>query len=126
MPAWGPLAVKGLAAASKVVPVKPVVESVAKSAGEARARRQAVRREREHAERLARQVGGKLAEVSLRGSAESHLVVWKDGAPFAAFPHVEGELAERPELEAIPEDLLYEPPPHKLPRHARRAAKRRE
>ena len=71
------------------------------------------------------QVLGKLAEVSLRGSAESHLVVWKDGAPFAAFPHVEGELADRSELQNIPEDLLYEPPPPKLPRHARRAAKRR-
>jgi hypothetical protein len=115
---------KGMAVASKVVPVKPVVDSVAKSAGEARARRQVVRRDREHAERLARQVGGKLAEVSLRGSSESHLVVWKDGTPFAAFPHVEGELADRPELQDVPESLLYDPPPPKLPRHARRAAKR--
>ena len=116
---------KGLTAASKVVPVKPVVESVAKSAGEARARRQTVRSEREHAARLARQVGGKLAEVYIRGSAESHLVVSKNGAPLAAFPHVEGDLAERPELQDLPEDLLYDPPPPKLPRHARRAAKRR-
>jgi hypothetical protein len=124
MPAWGPLALKGLAAASKVVPVKPIVDNVAKSAGQARTRRQALRREREHAERLARQVGGKLAEVSLRGSPELHLVVWKDGVPFAAFPHVEGELAGRPELQDIPEELLYDPPPNKLPRHARRAARR--
>ena len=124
MPAWGPLAVKGLAAASKFVPVKPIVDNVAKSAGEVRARLQTQRRDREHAERLARQVGGKLAEVSLRGSSELHLVVWKDGVPFAAFPHVEGDLADRPELQHIPPELLFDPPPNKLPRHARRAAKR--
>jgi hypothetical protein len=125
MPAWGPLALKGFAAASKTLPVKPIVDHVAKSAGEARVRRQTLRRDREHAERLARQVGGKLAKVSLRGSPELHLVVWKDGVPFAAFPHVEGDLADLPELQHIPEELLYDPRPNRLPRQARRAAKRK-
>jgi hypothetical protein len=117
------LALKGLAAASKIVPVMPIVDDIVKSAREARAHRQSLRRDREHAERLARQVGGKLAEVSLCGSREVHLVVWKDGLPFSAYPPVEGELADRPELQEIPEELLYDPPPNRLPRHARRATK---
>jgi hypothetical protein len=124
MPAWGVLTTKGLAAVSKVVPVKPVVESAGKAAAEATARRRARRTQREHAERLARQVGGQLAEVSLRGSSETHVVVWKDGVPFASYPHVEGDLAERPELQNIPHELLFDPPSVKLPRHARRAPRR--
>lgn len=63
--------------------------------------------------------------MSLRGSHETHLVVVKDGEPFAAYPDVDGDLAGRPELQGLSQEMLYDPPPAKLPRHARRGAKRR-
>jgi hypothetical protein len=124
MPAWIPLVGKAAVAVAKVVPAKPVVDAVAKVTTDAAATRRKKREQREHAERLARQVGGKLSETSLVGSQHVHLVVWKDGKPFAAFPHTEGSLTERPELAAFPEDLLFDPPPARLPRHARKSKKR--
>jgi hypothetical protein len=69
---------------------------------------------RDRAVKLARQIGGTLSEDTIiRG--EPHFVVWKDGKPVQAFPHVE-DLASRPELSGFDPQLARPPrPPRKLP-----------
>lgn len=51
---------------------------------------------RDRAVKLARQMGGQLSEDTII-AGEPHFVVWKDGKPVEAFPHVD-DLATRPEL----------------------------
>ena len=51
---------------------------------------------RDRAVKLARQMGGRLSEDTII-AGEPHFVVWKDGKPVQAFPHVD-DLAARPEL----------------------------
>jgi hypothetical protein len=51
---------------------------------------------RDRAIKLARQLGGRYSEDTIIGG-EPHFVVWKDGKPVEAFPHVD-DVAARPEL----------------------------
>lgn len=68
------------------------------------------RKQRELAYKLARQVHGQLSEAVFVGSVSTHLVVWKDEVPLAAFPAVEGDLAKRAELKHVAADDRFEPP----------------
>jgi len=69
---------------------------------------------RDRALKLARQMGGRYSEDTIIGG-EPHFVVWKDGAPVQAFPHVD-DLAARPELKGFDIRLAHEPPAHRTPR----------
>jgi hypothetical protein len=51
---------------------------------------------RDRAVKLARQLGGRYSEDTII-EGEPHFVVWKDGKPVEAFPHVD-DLAARSEL----------------------------
>lgn len=68
------------------------------------------RQQRELAHKLARQVHGQLSEAVFVGSDRTHLVVWKDDVPLAAFPAVDGDLAERPELKHVTAEDRFDPP----------------
>jgi hypothetical protein len=74
------------------------------------------RKQRELAYKLARQVHGQLSEAVFVGSDSTHLVVWKDDVPLAAFPAVEGDLAKRAELKHVAADERFEPPAPKTKR----------
>jgi hypothetical protein len=53
-----------------------------------------------------------VSEAILIGSPErTHWIVWRDGRPTAAFPHVEGDLAERDELQHVTDEDRVDPPP---------------
>jgi hypothetical protein len=69
------------------------------------------RLDRDRAIKLARQLGGRYSEDTII-DGEPHFVVWKDGAPVQAFPHVD-TLAERPELAGFDARLAHEPPPER-------------
>jgi len=73
---------------------------------------------RDRAIKLARQMGGRYSEDTIVGG-EPHFVVWKDGAPVQAFPHVE-DLAGRPELQGFDGQLAHDPPAIRAPRQLRR------
>jgi hypothetical protein len=102
------------------------VRGVAVSAGAAAARRVGPivqhryadwrdrRVDRDRAIKLARQLGGRYSEDTIIGG-EPHFVVWKDGKPVQAFPHVE-DVAARPELAGF--DLGLTRAPQEL-RHKR-------
>ncbi len=62
---------------------------------------------RDRAVKLARQISGRLSEETII-AGEPHYVVWKDGKPVQAFPHVE-ELASRPELAGFDAAYAREP-----------------
>jgi hypothetical protein len=111
---------KSIAAMAKAAMRNKAVRGVAVSAGAAAARRvgpiaqerYAVWRDRrvhrDRAVKLARQIGGRYsAETIIDG--EPHFVVWKDGKPVEAFPHVD-DVAARPELEGFDPKLLHIPP----------------
>ena len=101
-------AAKTIAAAVKAAARNKMVQGLAASAGAAAAgnagpiaqqrygswRDRRVYRDR--AVKLARQIGGRYSQDTII-DGEPHFVVWKDGAPVRAFPHVE-DLAARPEL----------------------------
>ena len=71
--------------------------------------------DRDRAIKLARQLGGRYSEDTIIGGVP-HFVVWKDGKPVEAFPHVD-DLAARPELQGFDARLALEPkPPRKRPR----------
>jgi hypothetical protein len=70
--------------------------------------------DRDRAIKLARQMGGRYSEDTILGGVP-HYVVWKDGKPVQAFPHVEN-LADRPELNGFDPRLAKEP---RQPRRAR-------
>jgi hypothetical protein len=92
--------------------VAAVAKVGAGGAGKARDVRR-VRADREaHRDRaiaLARQVHGQLTDSILIGSDHRHWIVWKDGAPLAAFPDVGGDLAGRAELSHVEEADLKDP-----------------
>jgi hypothetical protein len=58
--------------------------------------------------RLARQIQGRYSEQTII-AGKPHSVVWKDGVPVEAFPHVD-DLELRPELRDFDERLLKTPP----------------
>ena len=62
---------------------------------------------RDRAVKLARQMGGTLSEDTII-AGEPHFVVWKDGKPVEAFPHVD-DLAARPELAGFDAAYAREP-----------------
>jgi hypothetical protein len=69
---------------------------------------------RDRAIKLARQIAGRYSEDTIIGG-EPHFVVWKDGKPVEAFPHVD-DVAARPELAGFDLALTRAPQP---PRHRR-------
>lgn len=82
----------------------PVSGFLAKGGSKKYGQWQADRKQRELAYKLARQVHGQLSEAVFLGSDRTHLVVWKDDVPLAAFPAVEGDLAKRSELKHVTAD----------------------
>jgi hypothetical protein len=70
--------------------------------------------DRDRAIKLARQIGGRYSEDTIIGG-EPHFVVWKDGKPVQAFPHVD-DIAARPELVGFDQSLARVPRP---PRRSR-------
>jgi hypothetical protein len=88
----------------------------AKAGGARYGRWRGDRKQRELAHTMARQVHGQLSEAVFVGSERSHLVVWKDDVPLAAFPPVDGDLAERPELMHVTAEDRFDPPPAKRKR----------
>lgn len=86
---------------------------IAKTGNDRGGRWRADRKMRELAYKLARQVHGQLSDSVFLDSDRSHLVVWKDDVPIAAFPPVDGDLAERPELKHVSPADRFDPPPAK-------------
>jgi hypothetical protein len=70
--------------------------------------------DRDMAMRLARQIGGRYSEDTVI-DGRSHFVVWRDGKPVDAFPHVD-DLASRPELATFDPALTLDPaaPPRRI------------
>jgi hypothetical protein len=62
---------------------------------------------RDRAVKLARQIGGRYSEDTII-AGEPHFVVWKDGEPVEAFPHVD-DVAARPELAGFDQSLTRTP-----------------
>ena len=110
---------KSIAAIAKAAAKNRAVRGIAVSAGAAMARhatpvaqeRYAQWRDRrvhrDRAIKLARQIGGRFSEDTIIGG-EPHFVVWKDGKPVEAFPHVD-DIAARPELTGFDESLSRTP-----------------
>ena len=96
---------RGIAAAAGAAAAKNAVPAAQQRYGVWRDRR--VYRDR--AIKLARQMGGRYSEDTIIGG-EPHFVVWKDGVPVQAFPHVE-DLASRPELTSFDAQLAKDPAP---------------
>jgi hypothetical protein len=111
---------RSIAAMAKAAMRNKALRGVAVSAGAAAARRVGPiaqeryglwrdrRVQRDRAVKLARQIGGRFSEDTIIGG-EPHMVVWKDGRPVEAFPHVE-DLAARRELAGFDQALLQTPP----------------
>ncbi len=71
--------------------------------------------DRDRALKLARQMGGRISEDTII-AGEPHFVVWKDGRPVEAFPHV-ADLAARPELAGFDPAYARDPAqPRRRPR----------
>jgi hypothetical protein len=112
-------AAKSIAAMARAAVRNKAVRGIAVSAGAAAARhvgpiaqqRYAVWRDRrvyrDRAIKLARQIGGRYSEDTIIGG-EPHFVVWKDGKPVEAFPHVD-DIASRPELAGFDQSLMRTP-----------------
>ena len=97
----------------------PAALAAARKAGPVAQQRYGVWRDRrvyrDRAVKLARQMGGRYSEDTIIGG-EPHFVVWKDGTPVQAFPHVD-DLAARPELAGFDAQLARVPPaPRRKPR----------
>jgi hypothetical protein len=113
-------AAKSIAAMARAALQNKAVRAVAVSAGAAAARRVGPiaqerytvwrdrRVHRDRAIKLARQIGGRYSEETIIGG-EPHFVVWKNGKPVQAFPHVE-DVAARPEVADFDQSLLRTPP----------------
>lgn len=118
---------KTVAAMAKAALNNKAVRAAAASAGIAAARRAGPvvqeryatwrdrRVYRDRAIKLARQLGGRYSEDTIIGG-EPHYVVWKDGRPVQAFPHVE-DVASRPELASFEPTLAHAPPEPRKRRH---------
>jgi hypothetical protein len=98
-------AVRGVAVSAGAAAARHVGPIAQERYGQWRDRRVA----RDRAIKLARQIGGRYSEDTIIGG-EPHFVVWKDGAPVEAFPHVD-DLAERPELAGFDQSLAHVPAP---------------
>jgi hypothetical protein len=96
--------VRRLAAPAALAAAKHVGPLAQQRYGEWRDRR--VHRDR--AIKLARQIGGRISEDTII-KGEPHVVVWKDGKPVDAFPHVDN-LAKQPELAGFDPAMTREPP----------------
>lgn len=83
--------------------------TVSKASAATVGKAQAARRQRALAHHLARQVHGQLSKAVFIDSASEHWVVWKDGVPLAAFPPVEGALAEKCELAHVTDADRFDP-----------------
>jgi hypothetical protein len=111
---------KSIAAMARAALRNKAVRAVAASAGAAAARkvgpiaqeRYGAWRDRrvfrDRALKLARQIGGRYSEDTII-DGEPHFVVWKDGRPVEAFPHVD-DIAGRRELAGFDQSLLHAPP----------------
>jgi hypothetical protein len=95
--------VRGLAASAGAAAAKQFVPTAQERYGSWRDRR--VHRDR--AVKLARQMGGRYSQDTII-DGEPHFVVWKDGAPVQAFPHVD-DLPGRPELAGFDARYAREP-----------------
>lgn len=112
---------KVIGAAARAAARNKVVQGLAASAGAAAAKhagpiaqqRYATWRDRrvdkDRAIKLARQIQGRYSTDTII-DGRPHFVVWKDGTPVTAFPHVE-QLSDKPELEGFDPRLAREPPP---------------
>ena len=116
MPVWGLATVAAKVVANPMArkaaqqAAGAVAQAVGKSGAATVGKAQAARRQRTLAHTLARQVHGQLSKAVFIGSADEHWVVWKDGVPMAAFPSVEGDLAEKAELAHVTDSDRFEPP----------------
>ena len=120
---------KAISAAAKAAANNKVVRGLAVSAGAAAVKKVGPiaqerygawrdrRVDRDRAIKLARQLQGRYSEDTII-AGEPHFVVWKDGEPMQAFPHVD-DLASRPELKSFDARLAHEPPPVRQPRRPR-------
>jgi hypothetical protein len=114
-----------IATAAKAAARNKVVQGLAASAGAAAAKhvgpiaqqRYATWRDRrvdrDRAIKLARQIKGRYSEDTII-DGEPHFVVWREGTPIQAFPHVD-QLATRPELQGFDASLAREPRRRKRP-----------
>jgi hypothetical protein len=116
---------KAIAAAAKAAAKNKAVQGVALSASAAAAKRAGPiaqaryaawrdrRIDRDRAVKLARQLSARYSEDTII-DGRPHYVVWKDGTPVAAFPHVE-DLAGCPELQGFDPSLAREPRRRRAP-----------
>jgi hypothetical protein len=114
-----------IATTAKAAARNKVVQGLAASAGAAAAKhvgpiaqqRYATWRDRrvdrDRAIKLARQINGRYSEDTII-DGEPHFVVWREGTPIQAFPHVD-QLATRPELQGFDASLAREPRRRKRP-----------
>jgi hypothetical protein len=112
---------KAISAAAKAAARNKAIRGLAVTAGAAAAKKAGPiaqqrygawrdrRIDRDRAIKLARQLQGRYSQDTII-AGEPHFVVWKDGAPIQAFPHVD-DLASRPELKSFDAGLAHEPPP---------------
>jgi hypothetical protein len=110
---------RAIAAAARAAARNKAIQGIAVSAGAAAAKhagpiaqqRYATWRDRridrDRAIKLARQLQGRYSEDTIV-DGQLHYVVWKDGRPIQAFPHVD-DLAARPELQGFDARLAHEP-----------------
>ena len=117
---------RAIAAAAKAAANNKAVRALAVSAGAAAAKNAGpiaqaryaawrdCRIDRDRAIKLARQIGGRYSTDTIIDGTP-HFVVWKDGKPMNAFPHVD-DLATKPELEGFDQSLAVEPKPPRRPR----------
>jgi hypothetical protein len=116
-----------IASAARAAAKNKTVRRVAMTAGVAAARRGGPvvqaryaawrdrRVDRDRAVKLARQLNASYSTDTII-DGRPHYVVWKDGKPVEAFPHVD-DLATRPELQGFDQNLAVEPkPPRRRPR----------
>jgi hypothetical protein len=124
---------RAIAQAARAAANNKAVRGIAISAGAAAARRAGPvlqerygtwrdrRIDKDRAIKLARQMGGRYSEDTIIDGSP-HVVVWKDGAPVQAFPHV-SDLQDRPELRGFDDHLTREPPKPREPIHLPRRRK---
>jgi hypothetical protein len=118
---------RAIATAARAAARNKTVQRIAMTAGLAAAKRGSPvaqaryaawrdrRIDKDRAVKLARQLQGSYSEDTIVDGTP-HFVVWKDGKPIQAFPHVD-DLAARPELRGFDQNLAVEPkPPRKRPR----------
>ena len=122
---------RAIAAAARAAASNKVVRGLAVSAGAAAAKHVGPiaqerygswrdrRVDRDRAIKLARQIRGRYSRDTII-DGEPHYVVWKDGRPVQAFPHVD-DLATRPELSGFDDSLAHQPPPERRPPRRNRA-----